>query len=207
MVKTDPILKICLLGEDTYLNGNIGQIIAGRGTKPLWIKTCTLVAQNRDIIEQKRVTVLIPSVCRENISNDKALHKLIQGSSGGLIVMNSKDRKSYEAIPSWVRKFREIEPNLSLPLGLLSSDGSAQEATARAIQKLKDGYPVFSFDLKRFKSTKKKVVTPSETKRLANALNLIYFDVGFLDCPKITSAFDQIAQMVFDINQGILSFT
>jgi len=165
------VLKICLLGSNPKLNLYISRAIGGvSGDTPLGILPPVFQSRQYDYLEKMKIKIMIPAISPETISNEKVWYQTILNSSGCLVIYECANQSDFDAISTWIQRFREISGDLSYPIAIVGVQTRKKD------------------DCNQFNAIK-----------LANELKVDYYIIGHMERPKLMKIFEDITQKALRI--------
>ena len=100
-------IKVCILGESSSLNQDIGRIISDRVFEADYISVQGVdICTKKLAVNNQEINVIL-TIIPKNERFEKIRASFYHGAKGFLVLFDKGDSKSFEAVPYWIRNFQE----------------------------------------------------------------------------------------------------
>lgn len=103
----EPSVKICILGENTGMNQEIGRMISDEVFETDYISVQGVDICSKKVILDNKEIIVILAIIMEDERSKNFRSSFYHGAKGFVVFFDKGDSKSFEAVPHWIRDFQE----------------------------------------------------------------------------------------------------
>ena len=100
-------IKICILGENTSLNQDIGRLVSDRVFEADYISIQGVDICTKKIVVNNQEVNAILTIIPKDERFERIRSSFYHGAKGFLVFFDKSDSRSFEAVPHWIRNFQE----------------------------------------------------------------------------------------------------